>query len=283
MSTTGVTDLAISLAKQKNIDLGSIATTRSSSIADKFRALGVEPIIGSLDDYELVTKLSAEADIVINTADCDNVDLLHALLEGQKCRKAHGKPIGSFVHTSGIKIFSDNSGEGKFNSNGKVWTDSEEDIRAITTSMLHGQVDVPLLKASEAGVVNSFIICPSGVYGKSTGPIERNSIIFRLAIADYLKQKRVYYIGEGSNRSEWVHLVDVVSLFDKVFELALDALSTRPSTNPYERYYIASTTLIEWKGIAERFARELNKQGLVDSSKPATISPEGLNLLNRCG
>ncbi|EJD07987.1 NAD-binding protein [Fomitiporia mediterranea MF3/22] len=281
MSTAGAPDTFAAFAKQSNIDLGSNATTRSSSVADKFRAIGVETVIGSLDDLELVTRLSAESDIVINAADCDNVDLLNALLEGQKRRKAQRKPAGSIVHTSGAFIFVDNSEDGKFNANGKLWTDSEEDIRALTTSMPHCQVDVPLMKASEAGVVNSFIICPSGVYGTCTGPIERDSLIFRAVIPDYLSQKRAYYVGEGTNRYEWVHLGDLVSLFDKVFKLALDALSSPPATSPYERYYIASTTPVPWKDVSERLARELHKRGFIESPKPTVISPEGLSFLPR--
>ncbi|EJD07986.1 uncharacterized protein FOMMEDRAFT_150609 [Fomitiporia mediterranea MF3/22] len=261
-STTSVPDSFAAFAKQSN------AITRPSSIPDKFRAIGVEPILGSLDDLDLVTKLSTDADIIIDTADSENADLLNALLEGQKHQKAEGKPTASFVHTSGTLTFTDKSGDGKFNTNGKLWTDSEEDIPCHMVKLLYRS----LMKASEAGIVTSFIISPSGVYGTCTGPVERDSLISRLVVSNFLNEKRAYYVGEGSNRDEFIHLEDLVSLFEKVFKLALDALSTPPTTSPYKRYYIASTTPIPWKDVVERFACQLHKKGLIKSSKPIVIS-----------
>ena len=69
-----------------------------------------------------------------------------------------------------------------------------------------------------------------------------------------------------------MHVDDLVSLFEQVFQLALDALTEPPSTTPYERYFIASTIPVTWKDLAERFGRELHKEGVIDSPDASSVS-----------
>ena len=106
---------------------------------------------------------------------------------------------------------------------------SEDDIKAITPSMLHGQVDAPcvdliphylrlknanasfdrILQASEAGDVNAYILCPSAVHGPGSGPVGRASLIFKLYVGAVLTAKGPVVVGEGSNRFEFVSDPDI--------------------------------------------------------------------------
>lgn len=95
---------------------------RSSSHIDLVREVGSDVVLSSHDDHDLVSRLSAGAEIIVNAADSDDVGLLDALLEGQKKRKAEGNSTGVFVHVSGGSIFSDGSKAGKDDPSSKVWT-----------------------------------------------------------------------------------------------------------------------------------------------------------------
>ena len=95
---------------------------KSADQTDPIRAAGAEPVVGSYDDHKLITDLSSESDIVINAADVDVDALVNALLDGQKRRRAGGKPAGSFIQLIGINSFLDGSKSGNFNPGAKVWT-----------------------------------------------------------------------------------------------------------------------------------------------------------------
>ncbi|KAL5501921.1 hypothetical protein ACEPAH_9182 [Sanghuangporus vaninii] len=255
---------------------------KSESQADLVRAAGAEPIVGSYENHKLVTDLSAEADVVINVAEVDDGDLVNALLEGQKQRRAGGKPAGSFIQLIGINSFLDGSKNGNSNTKAKVWTDSERDIRTLAKSVHHDQMDGPLVKAAKTVDrldVNSFIICPSVIYGAGFGPVRRDSAFFREIINEYSSRKKAFYVGKGSNVCALVHIADIVDLVNRVYKLAVEALYGPPLPNPYERYYIASAASITWKELAQYFARELHKRGLVESDDAESVSFENAGQL----
>lgn len=87
----------------------------------------VEPIQGTFEDADLVSKHTSEADLVINTADSDNTVLRDAILSGFRKKFAEGKGVGSLIHTSGTAIFWDGIMEGRFDPKAKVWTVSENE------------------------------------------------------------------------------------------------------------------------------------------------------------
>jgi uncharacterized protein YbjT (DUF2867 family) len=72
--------------------------------ADELKALGIEPVIGSLDDRELLIAQAKAADGVINAASSDHRGAVEALIEGLE---GSHKPL---LHTSGSSIVGDASG-----------------------------------------------------------------------------------------------------------------------------------------------------------------------------
>jgi hypothetical protein len=80
----------------------------------------LKPIIGSLQDLETLTKAAAEADIVINTADADDLPAAKALIEGMKQRKEKTKHRSLFIHTSGTGVLTDNA-KGQYPSDTVSW------------------------------------------------------------------------------------------------------------------------------------------------------------------
>ncbi|PFN94651.1 epimerase, partial [Bacillus sp. AFS076308] len=77
---------------------------RSEAQANELSALGITPVIGTLDDSALLAEQARAADAVINAASSDHRGAVQALLDALR---------GSnkvFLHTSGSSIVGDASG-----------------------------------------------------------------------------------------------------------------------------------------------------------------------------
>ncbi|KAH8104356.1 NAD-binding protein [Phellopilus nigrolimitatus] len=258
------------------------ALVRSESDFPAIRAAGAAPVRGSFSDHDPIADLSASADIVVNAADSDDVALASAILRGLRRRKEEGRGVGAFIQTSGGAVFMDDRMDGKYDPNLKIWTDTEEDIRSLTTKMPHAQVDIPIMKASEEGHVNSFIICPPIVFGRGSGPVKRESVFFKLVLAgaNILERKEMVYIGEGSNVNGAVHIDDLVEAYHLIFKLALATGPGLLASSPYSRYYVAGSIRVDWKTLATIFATELHKRGLIKSPVPVSVSYEDAGSFN---
>ncbi|TDL19368.1 NAD(P)-binding protein [Rickenella mellea] len=266
------------LVELKNVypDASIKALVRSPSHNDAIRAAGAHPIQGSFDNLDVIEEHASKADLVINAADSDTIDLMNAIMRGLKKRKESGAGTPSYVHTSGSAVFLDGGNTGKYNKNLKVWTDREEDIKLITPQMRHGQVDAPLLKAGEEGYASTYIICPTGVHGPGKGPVAKVTAVYKYVLGASVAAHAVTYVGEGSNVTNFVHIDDLVALYIKVISLAL---AGPPTTSPYERYFIASvedSTFIEF---ANACAKAFHATGKVPTAVPKSITAEEAGML----
>jgi uncharacterized protein YbjT (DUF2867 family) len=75
----------------------------------------IEPIIGTLQDHDLLTKLAAEHDLTLETADSDDLPMVQAIIAGLKKRTENGKEA-VFIHVSGtgtLSEYDDGMCEGK--------------------------------------------------------------------------------------------------------------------------------------------------------------------------
>ncbi|KAI0271296.1 hypothetical protein BC834DRAFT_818687 [Gloeopeniophorella convolvens] len=247
-------------------DIKVTALVRNPAHVDAVRAVGVEVVQGTFSDTDLIAAHARAAEITVNSADSDDVALITAVLAGQKARVVEdGKPPAVLLHTSGVAVFLDGGKEGKSDPNGKTWNDGNEaDIRAITPEMLHGAVDFPILRASEAGYTESYIVCPAAIVGPPTGPVHAGSFFIKFMAQFVLAFKKGIYVGEGSNLFYTVRLDDIVDLYLRIFARVLSHADTKAS--PYERYYIAVSTPYTWKNIISLFSATLHKQGRLEES-----------------
>ncbi|KAI9436010.1 NAD-binding protein [Lactarius indigo] len=253
-------------------DLKVTALVRNPAHIDAIRGLGVEVVQGTFSDTDLITSHARKADITVNTADADDVALTTAILAGHKARVEEDKLSPAvLLHTSGVAVFLDNGTEGKHDPNSKLWNDGDEaDIRAITPQMLHGQVDAPILRASEEGYTESYIICPAAIVGPSTGPVPTASTFFHFMTQLALGFKKAIYVGEGSNIFYAVRLDDLVDLYRRVFARIIGRDDAKAS--PYARYYIAVSTPLSWKVIMTAFGSILARKGKLEDATAHSIS-----------
>ena len=174
---------------------------RSTEQAAEMTALGITPVIGTLDDSALLTEQAKKADAVINAASSDHrgaVETLLAALCGSN---------KTFLHTSGSSIVGDASG-GK--SSDVIYF--EDNLPAPTVDKAaRVAIDNLILAAAKDGV-NSAVICNTLIYGHSLG-VKRDSVQLPRLLKQARKSGVVRHVGTGQNIWSNVHIEDVVALY----------------------------------------------------------------------
>ncbi|MDT0306454.1 NAD-dependent epimerase/dehydratase family protein [Streptomyces sp. DSM 44917] len=188
--------------------------TRGGPKAEALAALGAEPVLGTLDDAELLTERARAADAVINAADSDHRGAVEALIAGLA---GSGKP---FVHTSGSSIVSDGAGgratEAVFTdadvTPGSAWTPLPDKAERVA-------VDRLALGAAESGV-RAAVLCPTLIYGHGRGP-SRDSIQIPALVRQARADGVVRHAGPGQNVWSHAHVDDLAELYLLALERAL--------------------------------------------------------------
>ena len=174
---------------------------RSAEQAAELTALGIAPVIGSLDDAAVLTEQAHKADAVINAASSDHraaVETLLTALQGSN------KP---FLHTSGSSIVGDASG-GKA-SDVIYFEDNLPEPTVDKAARV--AIDNLILAAAQDGV-NSAVICNTLIYGHSLG-VQRDSVQVPRLLKQARKSGVVRHVGTGQNIWSNVHIEDVVALY----------------------------------------------------------------------
>jgi uncharacterized protein YbjT (DUF2867 family) len=76
---------------------------RDASKAEPLKALGIEPVIGNLEDSSPLTREARQSEGLIHAADSDHLSAIEALIEGLR---GSGKPL---LHTSGSSVIGDDA------------------------------------------------------------------------------------------------------------------------------------------------------------------------------
>jgi len=174
---------------------------RNAEQVDELKALGINAVIGTLDDRDLLTQQAHAADAVINAASSDHRAAVEALLDALR---------GSnkvFLHTSGSSIVGDASG-GK--SSDVIY--HEDNLPEPTVDKAaRVAIDNLILAAAKDGV-NSAVICNTLIYGHSLG-VKRDSVQLPRLLKQARKSGVVRHVGSGQNIWSNVHIEDVVALY----------------------------------------------------------------------
>ncbi|MEI7782252.1 MAG: NAD-dependent epimerase/dehydratase family protein, partial [Planctomycetota bacterium] len=175
---------------------------RSKEKADFLFARGIEPVIGDLDDTDLLIREATQADAVIHAASADHADSVQALIKGLA---GSSKPL---VHTSGSSIVGDDV----------RGSQTTERIYDETTPLLiqglkqpRRNIDLLVLDAAKNNV-RSIVICPSLIYGHGKG-LNKQSVQIPFLIKNAQLTGRVEIVGAGLNVWSNVHIDDVVDLY----------------------------------------------------------------------
>ncbi|UZF90784.1 NAD-dependent epimerase/dehydratase family protein [Bosea sp. NBC_00550] len=196
--------VATSLASQGHQVRGLV---RSASKADSVLAKGIVPVLGTLDDPELLAAEATAADAVVNAADSDHRGAVEALLSGLA---GSGKP---FIHTSGTSLVGDEAmgepSDATFTEETPVKPEPDKEPRVALNQLI---VDA-------APGVRSIVLCNSLIYGHTFGP-PAQSVQIPPLVAQAKESGIPRYIGRGLNVWSNVHIADMAELYILALEKA---------------------------------------------------------------
>jgi len=185
-----------------------VGLVRSAQKAQQVRALGLEPVSGTLDDAALLARMVRDADAVIHAADADHRAAAESMLAALA---GSGKP---FIHTSGSSIVGD-----------QAWGEASEKIYGDDTPFTPGPgraarvaVNTRVLAAAADGV-RAVVISPSLIYGAGRGA-HRESIQVPRLVALAKKYGVARHVGRGENLWANVHIDDLVDLYLRALDKA---------------------------------------------------------------
>ncbi|CAE6910284.1 NAD-dependent epimerase/dehydratase family protein [Paraburkholderia domus] len=181
----------------------------------ELQRLGIEPVIGTLDDRELLIAEAKAADAVINAASSDHEGAVKALIDGLA---GSGKP---FLHTSGSSIVGDASGGEAGSESGSESGEARvyhEDALPEPTADKAARVaiDQLVLDAAQRNI-RSAVLCNTLIYGHGAVPGSASVQLPRL-VRQAQKSGVVRHVGSGGNIWSNVHIDDVAELYRLALE-----------------------------------------------------------------
>lgn len=180
--------------------------------ADKAEELGrrnIRPIVGSLDDFGVMTKAAQSADIVINAANADHIGAVITLVTALE---HSGKLL---IHTSGSSIVADHA-DGAYGVDPLTEDDFFEPVPSRRARI---DMNRYVRQAAIDKGVRTIVICPSMIYGEGKGvQINSDQIPKLIDIAKHIGAGP--YFGAGLNRYSNVYIDDLIDLYILAIEKA---------------------------------------------------------------
>jgi nucleoside-diphosphate-sugar epimerase len=176
--------------------------TRSASVANQLTTFGIEPVVGELDDSQLLMDEAAQSDLVINTANADHRGAVEALVAG--LRNSEKK----LIHTSGSSIIGDDA-QGEFCS--EVVFSEDTPLAVDPRKQARREIDLVVMGAASQNV-HSTVIIPSLIYGYGVG-MNKESIQVPFLVKNAIEKSAVQIVGQGLNIWSNIHIEDLVALY----------------------------------------------------------------------
>ncbi|KAG0340646.1 hypothetical protein BG004_006332 [Podila humilis] len=280
----GGTFMDLWLNKSNTIkDFSIRALVRSAEKAEQLiRPLGIEPVIGSLNDLDLLSREAQSADVVLNFADADNLPAVKAILHGLNQPRlndaARKRPI--LIHTSGTGVLTDNA-YGAYVSEDIYYDNDVRQLSTLAIEQPHRTIDLEIISSSLVGIVDTYIVAPPMIFGFGTGPGNRNSIQIPLIIRASLDNGRALQIGKGLSVWNKVHVIDLAHLYILLLERSLKEPQTADRTRVLDdqgnriselpknedAYYFVEDGEFTWGSVAQTIDREFARLGINDAGQ----------------
>ncbi|EEA00566.1 NAD-dependent epimerase/dehydratase [Burkholderia sp. H160] len=173
----------------------------------ELQRLGIEPVLGTLDDRALLIAEAQAADAVVNAASSDHEGAVRALIDALA---GSGKVL---LHTSGSSIVGDASG----GEAGEARICHEDALPTPTSDKAaRVAIDQLVLDAAQRKV-RAAVLCNTLIYGHGSVAGSASVQLPRL-VRQAQKSGVVRHVGSGGNIWSNVHIDDVAELY----RLALD-------------------------------------------------------------
>ena len=173
---------------------------RDPAKAEAVRAVGIEPVVGTLDDAALLAREARAADAVVNAASSDHRGAVEALVSALA---GSGKAL---VHTSGSSVVGD---EAMGEPSERVF-DEETGFEPAPDKAARAALDRYVLGAPG---VRATVLCNGLIYGHCLGIPGSESVQLPRLAEHARRTGKARYIGRGLNRWSTVHIADVAELY----------------------------------------------------------------------
>jgi len=248
----------------------------------KIKALykNVKTIVGSHSDIALMTQAVSEVDVVIATADCDDLDAATGTLQGLKKRfeETGKKPI--FINTSGTGVLSDDAAG--MHPTETIWDDANPDqMETLKPTQPHRPVDLKIVAADAEGYVKTYIILPATIWGIAKGPLfdsgisNKKSVQIPALIRASLDRGQAGMVGLGKNIWPNVEIHDLGDLYNLLFDAVLSS-----SANPghgREGYYFCANEEHTLYQVGEAISEVMLKMNKGKGGAPTTFTKEEID------
>ena len=218
---------------------------RSAATAQELSRRGIEPVMGSLDDSDLLSEEARAADGVVDAASSDHAPSARALIAGLA---GTSKPL---LHTSGSSVIGDDARGGP---GSQAVFDESTPLVVNPLKQARRDIDLMVLDAARKDV-RSAVICPSLIYGMGRG-LHADSYQIPFLASNALEHGAVQVVGAGLNIWSNVHIDDVAELF--VLALA---------KAPPGAFYFAESAEASFADLGAALAKRLGL-GAVESLDP---------------
>ncbi|KAG0031383.1 hypothetical protein BGZ82_006992 [Podila clonocystis] len=264
------------------------ALVRSADVAENnILPLGVEPVIGSLDDSDLLIRECANADIVLDFCKFRPSSFCQSHPQGpQRAPSTRRTCPPNLDPPSGTGVLRDST-FGYYASEDIYYDNNVQQLSTLAIEQLHRVMDLEMLSPFLVGRVDIYIVAPPTIYGYGTGPVNQNTIQIPMLVKASLKNGQAVQVGEGLNICNKVHVRDLSRFYILLLERSLQEqqIVGRDADNQgnkfpelpknQDTYWFAEDGEFTWGSIAQSIAREFVRLGINDSGKVQSISPEG--------
>ncbi|KIY44024.1 NAD(P)-binding protein [Fistulina hepatica ATCC 64428] len=254
---------------------------RDAAKAEKLKSFGVDPVVGSLSDLDIIEAQAALADIVIATADCDDVEAARATLRGLKKRFDLTGKMPIYLNTSGTgKCVLAHNADGKFQEGYTIYDDSDaEQIEGLPITQIHRPVDVAITEADKEGYIKSYIVLPATIYGLTRGPLvnthiqNHRSVAVPFLLKNALDRGRAGMIGPGTAIWPHVHIDELADLYMFVF----DGARAGSIGHGREGYYFGANGEYSWFQLAQAIGKAVVAAGRAEDPEPVSFTEEEIS------
>ncbi|KAF9894609.1 hypothetical protein FE257_006497 [Aspergillus nanangensis] len=271
--------LAVLTTKYPNFTYAALVRTAEKGQQVQAQFPSVRIVHGDLDDSALLEKESANADIVLHTADAsDHVGAAHAIATG--LLKGHSKENpGYWLHTGGTGILTyadtDRGVYGEKSEKAYDDWDGVADLTHLPDHAFHRDVDRIVLETGVkyADVIKTALVCPPTIYGRGRGPVsQRGRQVYEMARVT-LQLKKGPIIGAGQAIWNNVHVHDLSDVYVLLVEAALQRREQEGLWGG-DAYYLTENGEHAWGDLARAMANSAAQSGYIPAPVAETVDLE---------
>lgn len=221
-----------------------VGLVRREDNASALRQRGIAALVGHLADPIIIAQATGSADVVVNTAEADNIDLVMPLVAALA---GTGKTL---IHTGGSSIVVDDA-KGDV-AGTQIFTD-DSPFSPLDHRLPRVSVDRSVRRAGITEGIRAAVISPTMVYGKGRG-LKRDSHQIPTLAAKSLERGAGVFIGRGAPIWSSVYLGDLLALYALAIEKA-----------PSGAFFFAESQESSFSEIATAISHSLGFEGRTES------------------